>query len=306
MFFRLRRKLQVRRYNKEARAILDAPKLRIDPDGGYTLVSQICHLDVLMWLVAAKSWARFVPPKNVWLLDDGSLTDSDRALLRDHVPDITIVGRADVPNTKCPKGVFFERILLIADLAQDQYVMQLDSDTVTTKMPDEAAQSIKDGVCFTLGTNLVPEIVPMLEAQKICAEHDWTPRQREHEQVQSEIAFAQLKDAANKRYVRANAAFAGFAKGSITRDDVEAFSQEMESLLKERWTAWGTEQVTSNYLIANAEAANIYREPRYAWHAPGHDLSEACFVHYIGTYRFDNGTYAAMSRQVAMELLAGE
>ena len=303
MFFRLRRKLQVRRYNKEARSILDAPELRIDPDGGYTLVSQICHLDVLMWLVAAKSWARFVPPKNVWVLDDGSLTESDRELLRRHVPDLTIVGRPDVANTKCPKGVFFERILLIADLAREQFVMQLDSDTVTTKHPQDAAQCIKDGVCFTLGTNLVPEIVPILEAQKICAAHDWTPRQREHEQVQSEIAFANLSNPESRRYVRANAAFAGFAKGSITRDAVEAFSREMEALLKERWTAWGTEQVTSNYLIANADAARIFREPRYAWHAPGHDLSEACFVHYIGTYRFDNGTYAAMSRQVARELL---
>lgn len=303
MFFRLRRSLQVRRYNKEVRAILDAPPLPLAADGNYTLVSQICHWDVLMWLVAAKSWARFGAPRKVWLLDDGTLTAKDRAVLEDHVPAVTIVTRGDVKNDRCPKGYFFERILLIADLVPDSYVMQLDSDTVTTSAPTEATDCIDQDTCFTLGTNFVPEIVPILEAQKVCANHDWTPRQLQHEQVQSELAFDKLENPESRRYVRANAAFAGFAKGSISRADVESFSEEMEHLLGERWTAWGTEQVTSNYLIANQDYSKVFREPRYAWHAPGHDLSEACFIHFIGTYRFDNGTYAGLSQQVARELI---
>jgi hypothetical protein len=256
-----------------------------------------------MWLVAAKSWVRYRAPKGVWLLDDGSLTPSDRSVLESHVPGVTIVTRGDVPNDRCPKGLFFERILLIADLVPDGYVMQLDSDTITTSDPTEASACIEDRVCFTLGTNLVQDVVPILEAQRICAGHGWTSKQLQHEQVQSEMAFDQLSDPEHRRYVRANAAFAGFAQGSITRGDVETFSEEMEAILGDRWTAWGTEQVTSNYLIANQDDQRIFLEPRYAWHAPGHDLSEACFIHFIGTNRFDNGTYARLSRQVARELM---
>ncbi|MEE2711722.1 MAG: hypothetical protein VX913_03010 [Planctomycetota bacterium] len=307
MFFRLRRSLQVRRYNKEVRAILDAPPLRLDPTSEYTLVSQVCHFDVLMWLVAAKSWARYAPPRRVWLLDDGSLTPADIGLLNEHVAGLTVVTRGDVENPRCPKGFFFERILLIADLVADSYVMQLDSDTVTTSEPTEAVTCIHGGTCFTLGTDFVPEVVPILEAQQICADRDWTARQLQHEQVQSELAFDKLSNPETRRYVRANAAFAGFARGAISRDDVESFSEEMEALLGERWTAWGTEQVTSNYLIANQLEAKIFHEPRYAWHAPGHDLTAACFVHFIGTHRFENGTYGRLSRQVAEELIdAGE
>ncbi len=304
MFFRLRRALDVRRYNRQAREILAAPPLPVAADGSYTLVSQICHFDVLMWLVAAKSWTRFRSPKRVWLLNDGSLTDADQALLREHVPGVTIVTRQDVPNDRCPKGLFFERILLIADLVADGYVMQLDSDTITVSDPTEATACIDEDICFTLGTNLVQEVMPILEAQRICADHDWTPKQLQHEQVQSEMAFNQLPNPEARRYVRANAAFAGFAHGSISRSDVEQFSEEMEAILEERWTAWGTEQVTSNYLIANQDRQRVFLEPRYAWHEPGHDISQACFIHFIGTNRFDNGTYAGMSRDVARELIA--
>lgn len=303
MFFRLRRSLRARRYNRGVRAILDADPLRLDANGKYTLVSQVCHVDVLMWLVAAKSWARFAPPRKVCLLNDGSLTASDLGVLNEHVSGLTVVTRAEVKNDRCPKGYFFERILLIADLVADSYVMQLDSDTVTPSAPTEAATCIEEDTCFTLGTNIVPEIVPILEAQKVCANHDWTPRELQHEQVQSELAFERLENPESRRYVRANAALAGFARGSISRDDVESFSEEMEALIADRWAAWGTEQVTSNYLIANQPGARIFREPRYAWHAPGHDLSSACFVHFIGTHRFDNGTYSRLSRQVARELI---
>ena len=46
--------------------------------------------------------------------------------------------------------------------------------------------------------------------------------------------------------------FAGFAPSGEGRRIAEAFSREATALLgAERWAQWGSEQVTSNFVIAN-------------------------------------------------------
>ena len=54
---------------------------------------------------------------------------------------------------------------LIGDLVKDSYVVQLDSDTLTTKSIAEVAQCIDANRSFTLlGDGSYPEIEPMLSA----------------------------------------------------------------------------------------------------------------------------------------------
>src|SRR2546422_639587 len=117
MLFRLKRHLATTRFNLEIRGVTSTPSVACDPDSRLVLVTQLCHRDVSMYLLAIKSLARFIRPKRVFVVDDMSLTDHDKSQLRRHVPSITIVPITSVENTVCPKGGCWERLLFISDLA---------------------------------------------------------------------------------------------------------------------------------------------------------------------------------------------
>ena len=259
-------------------------------------------MDLYMYLVAIKSFARQVTPSGVCVVNDGSLSGGDQELLKAHVPGIDIVRAADVPNPVCPAGGCWERLLTIADRVPDGYVLQLDSDTITTGPLDEIAAAVEQNECFVLGTELGPEVLSVPQAVEVTRAHTWTERERQQVQVVSELAFERLSDPESRRYVRGNAAFTGFVQGSISREDVERFSGEMTELVGDKWDSWGSEQVASNYTVANAGLTRVLTHPRYSYHGPGRDLGQAAFIHFIGSYRFDNGTYAAMSQKVAERL----
>ena len=69
-----------------------------------------------------------------------------------------------------------------------------------------------------------------------------------------------------------------------------------------RWAEWGSEQVTSNFVIANEPNPLLLPYDRYLnfWNAdlPG----DARFAHFIGTYRFHRGAYAGATRKAISAL----
>jgi hypothetical protein len=124
-----------------------------------------------------------------------------------------------------------------------------------------------------------------------------------HVQMISESNLHRLPCDRDIKYVRGSAGFAGFAKGSFSRSDVERFSLGMASLIGEKkWSEWGSEQVTSNFIVANSEKAQVLPFPEYCFHAPGTDIESATFVHFIGSHRFDGGRYARLARKVISQL----
>ena len=63
----------------------------------------------------------------------------------------------------------------------------------------------------------------------------------------------------------------------------------------EDWKRWGTEQVTSNYLVANAFATKSLPFPKYG--TPDCATAETAFFHFIGPMRSINNKYKTTSRQ---------
>ena len=66
------------------------------------------------------------------------------------------------------------------------------------------------------------------------------------------------------------------------------------------WKRWGTEQVTSNYLVANAAGTTVLPFPKYG--TPDCARAETAFLHFIGSMRFVNSKYETTSRD-AIRLL---
>ena len=76
----------------------------------------------------------------------------------------------------------------------------------------------------------------------------------------------------------------------------------MSAHLGQRWEEWGTEQIASNYVVANSSDATVLPSPKYTFHAPNRDLSQSTFVHFVGEWRFRGGTYSSLAQKIIEEL----
>ena len=257
----------------------------------------VSHLDVLMYLIAIKSLYLYLREGQIVILNDGTLTSHDIELLRYHLSPSQIVTINDIKSRKCPQGGCWERLLFILDCVKDNYVIQLDSDTLTLNDIPEVVNSIMENRSFTLGTWKRQEVQSIKETcQNVRSSNS------NHIQIIAEKNFDKLPGCDQLKYVRGCAAFTGFARQSFSRSKAEEFSQQMEAIIGQRWSDWGSEQVTSNFIIANSIPSMVLPYPKYAGFMPDRNLKESAFLHFSGTYRFKNGGYKKAAKNIIKSL----
>ena len=163
------RRFQRAQNNARSRGILKTAPLQIR-DNGVKILSMVCHRDIVMYLVAAKSLYQRLGFGSFIVVDDGSLTADDRQILTRHLnPQIIHI---DVISTAgCPKGGTWERLLKILDFTDASYVIQLDADTLTLGPIEDVRRCVQENVSFTqvlsrtLGTPAdPPEVVVRVDA----------------------------------------------------------------------------------------------------------------------------------------------
>lgn len=253
--------------------------------------------DVISYLVAAKSFALQANPQKIVIVCDSSIDESDRAVLRKHIPHVELRDASEFVDSRVPRGGTWERLLAISKYVVDSYVIQLDSDTVTIKAVPEIGFSIKNATAFVLGEESAQQLLSFEGA------HDHAKQfagSRNHIQDQSELKMVELPNTIDRLYVRGCSGFTGFPPTRTMHEKLIEYSTEMEKLIGNRWIKWGTEQVTSNFLVANSNGVQILPFPKYA--SPDKATSETVFFHFIGYTRFVNSQYEKMSKKI-IELL---
>lgn len=283
------RRLREARHARRAGAVLDTAPA-IPRDDGVVLFSMVGTRALLPYLVAAKTLHARLGRGRFAILDDGSLTQGDRGLLSAHLGNPEIRHIAAVDTGPCPRGGTWERLLTLLDLRRDAYVIQLDSDTVTIGAVPEVAAAVHAGTSFSLRGGYDAEIVPLDEA----ARRARALEPGNHVQTATErlIDRVAIPGRGPLRYARGCSGFAGFARSEEGRALAELFSQEAQRLLgAERWAEWGSEQVTSSFVVANEPRATLLPYDRYFnfWNAGIPD--DARFAHFVGTYRYHRGVY---------------
>jgi hypothetical protein len=294
-------------HGRQARAVLETPPRKATADAP-VLFSMIGTRVLLPYLVAAKSLHRRLGRGQFVILDDGTLTANDKAVLARHLDGPRIVHIDDVDTGPCPRGGTWERLLTLLDLRGEGYVIQLDSDTVTVGPVPEVERAIAEGRGFILPGDDDSQLLGIAEiaARTPRQYHRDTPGshvQGAIESVMDEVAIPGREDL---RYTRGCSGFAGFAPSDGGRALAEAFSLEASRLLGERrWAQWGSEQVTSNFVLANEADTLVLPSARYVnfW---DDDLPPGVgFVHFIGTCRYHRGAYTEATRRAIAELNAG-
>ena len=74
----------------------------------------------------------------------------------------------------------------------------------------------------------------------------------------------------------------------------------MFSVLGNKWTEWGSEQVMSNIVISNIKTNDILPNPKYC--AANQIDDSTCFIHFIGSHRYKKGIYIKKSKDVIEKL----
>lgn len=307
MIGRARRKLREFGHLGAARAVLETPPLVPTADG-LVLFSMIGHRVLLPYLVAVKSLHARLGRGRIAILDDGTLTRDDRAVLSAQLGHPAIFPIAGVATGRCPRGGCWERLLTLLDLTARDYVIQLDSDTVTLGPVPEVAAAIAANRPFTLCGD------PTAEARGVLALPDFMaayhpggsgvdPAGPAHVQTSIEGNWDRLPDAAAWRYVRGSAGFAGFPAGGPGRGAAEAFSAAAAGVVgAEKWARWGSEQVASNFLIANGTDPVLLPYARYLNYWNEAPPADAAFLHFVGTHRYSTGAYRGATKRAIAEL----
>ena len=300
MLRRIRHAADLLTFNTQCRGILATPPLQLVP-APLRIVSMVCRKHLIMYLVAIKTFYRHFGRGGVAVLNDGSLTAEDLATLRAHIPGVEIFHARDIPLGPAPRGNCWERMLLLADLNADSYVIQLDSDTLTLAPLPEVETQLARGAGFTLMGGGLPDCFETFAAAGARARAEST---RDHPQDVVERALADFPNAAAAQYVRGNAAFVGYPPGCLSRPLVFEWLEILRATCgRARWDAlWGGEEILSNILIANSPGSSVLPSARYAGyypHDPAHLAHHAAriFLHFVGLHRFQGNAYARLARR---------
>ncbi len=284
-------------FNWVARGVLATPPLEPRP-GEAVIVSMLCHRDVLMYLLAMKTFYRRLGSGEIVIIDDGTLSKSDRDLLAHHVRPSEIVAASSLQSAACPSYISWKKLFCIANFLRDGFVIQLDSDTLSVGRDlDEVRDCVASGTSFILGTWPNQTVVPMHEAVAAARESS-----SDHVQMVAEKNFDKLPSYTSLKYVRGCSGFDGFARNLFTLKDLEAFSTSMFEIIGKKWGDWGSEQTMSNVLVANAPSAMALPYPTYYNYWGNEEAAK--FIHFVGTYRYHDGVYARAVRGALAELSA--
>ncbi len=298
MFYKLKDSARRFIFNAKSRSIWQTKPVKLTANNGVAVLSMMCHRDMQMYLIALKTFTRHVDVEAVFIVNDGSLLDEDIALLKKHIPQITILAMSDYRSAVCPTGGTWERLLSIASLTDKYYVIQLDADTLTLDVLSEVADYAARNISFTIGTWDNQQFETMPERSGLS--RPAYDRGDRHVQIVSESFFVQLKDAATMRYVRGCSGFSGFARGASFRAFIEKLSPEIEALIGDKWKEWGSEQVMSNLVVANSPQAAILPHPEYS--NCNRNVEKTRFIHFIGDCRFKKQQYAILAKREIAKL----
>lgn len=291
-----------RRLRRALQGIFATKPLRAG-DGAFTVLSMVQHSDIAAYLVAIKSFAAYLQPRRIVVVCDPTITPEDERLLKLHIPHVELDRAEAFRHPDLPIGGTWERLYALAHIATTDYAIQLDSDTVTLAVLPEIFSAIEQRRGFVLNGFLPGDddddepantVVTIEQASSYA--HRWPPK---HVQALAEqrLIHAELL---LPKYVRGCSGFTGLPPNQAYVDQLISFSQKMQRQLGTRWTEWGSEQVASNYLVANAMTVQLLPMPAYS--ASGPSLVDHRFIHFIGPTRFANRNYEKAVKQVIQKL----
>lgn len=254
-------------------------------------------MDVQMYILAVKALYRRLGRGKIVAIINRNLPESNRALIRKHLVTVDFQILEDLPVGRCQRGGTWERVIFCVNRSATDYVIQIDADVLCINRIEEVLDCVEQNRAFTLSEGL--PIQPLNSwVEKAVA------RKSDHIVNTFELKGPEFPDSDKLLYARGSSGFAGFAKGGVTFDLLQTFHDGGVKVHGERWKEWGTEQIASNFMVANSPNALILPYPKYCTFEPeyatfqkqgiGDNIS---LLHFIGIFRFDLGTFRMLANR---------
>ena len=304
----LQKKRNKKLFDNIVKGVRDCTPIQANKDSEIVIISQVYHGALDMSLLALKSFVTHFGDCDIEVLDDGSLTDEDKSIIKSQLQGATITNMFDVDTGKCPQGNCWERLVRILQLCESRYVIQVDTDTLTIAAIPEIVAAVKEQRAFTIGNPIFNSPVDIDYISYIA--NKWKGN---HIQVETERNLNRVSLPGLKEYCRGCAALAGFPIKPNSFAELESFSQQMQILLgKEKWNQWGSEQAASNIMISLYPDKSILPWPKYTnygFPSQGKDgepetfLGKCSVLHFIGSHRFTTRCYEHLADNLLENLL---
>ena len=304
MFYRLRKSLRTAHFDWQTRRLLQTPPIAYQ-EAPLTIVSMVLESDVQAYILAVKALYRRLGRGKIAALIDNDLPLQKRDLIRHHLGPVEFHILEELPTGRCQRGGTWERVFFCVSRSLNEYVIQIDGDVLCFGPIEEVVQCVHENRAFTVSEGL--PIRPLAE---------WAKQGRAQKSdniVQAfEVRAREFQDADKWLYVRGSSGFAGFAKGAVSIEFLETFHDYGLKVHGERWKEWGTEQLGSNFSVANSPGSVALPYPKYATFEPEYATfqkqgitDEMSLLHFIGSFRFDRGVYAQLANKEIDAMLKG-
>ncbi|MEN7538400.1 hypothetical protein [Aurantiacibacter flavus] len=273
-------------------AILETPP--IAPHGeSLVLFTEIGNAQLLRCLVAIKSLHAQLGRGRVALLDDGTLTGADRAVLAHHCGDPEIIAPADT-------GPGWRALETLLKRRGSAYWLWLSGDSVTIGPVPEIEQAIAINASFLLpleGSANHPE--PLSDFAR-AAFPDGPVSGEVMARLESRLARI---DRPGWRYVQSDAGLMGFAAGGPGIRFAAACRAELEELIgADDVNGPEAAQVAASLLLASESRTVLLPQERYRHGGATGWNDGTSFLHFSGGDRHAGEHYAQAS-QIAIEAL---
>jgi len=292
-------KLQTIYFRHISKNIRKTKPLSYKIDKRLTIVTMLSHNTIDMYLIAIKSFMKQFGYGSIEVINDGSLTETDKEILNYHIPNIAISNSDEIDTLTCPGYISWKRLIRIAEIAKKSYVIQLDSDTISLSPLIEIHDMVTLNHGFLIGNNRWKNGVDLDFLNLIVKQ--W---KENHVQPSTELILKDIKFLSGIKYLRGCAGFAGYPKNFASLSEIEDLSNQIEEIIGEKWHEWGSEQTATLCLISKTKNPKILPWPRYQnykFPITNEPINSSTFVHFIGSNRHLDSSYAVLSKKFIQE-----
>ena len=294
LFYRLRRSLSYFRFYHQTKRLLATPPIQ-QREASLAIVSMVASHDVHMYILAVKSLYRRLGKGRIVMVSDGVGAD-DIQLIQRHLGPVEVIPVQTIDTGDCPRGGTWERLVYLIRRTENEYVVQMDADVLCVGQIPEVLNCIDNNIAFTLADGIPKKRLPEWV-------DDGIARNSDNVVIAFEKQARQFPDADRFLYVRGSSGFAGFAKGASSEEVLVDFHRRGQKMMGLRWKEWGTEQLASNFVVANSPNSLPLPKPKYLSYERHQIPAEIALLHFLGYCRFDNGIFAKFANREIDALL---
>ena len=293
------------------KSVRNTPTIKINPNAATGIHSIVPHRNLYAYLIAIKSLLRYSNDFAVYVHDDGSLSDDDKILLKDHINGINILCRtqADDYFDKKMQDPFLSKVrtsytsyLKLFDptfRSTQKRIILLDSDTLFIKYPHHIIEWSKNGGAPWY------HAAPLGNMKAVKKSANVKPKDP-HIQTLIMEQLSNINTELDDHYSLEQGFCAGFIGYDVDAIGFPRLKRLLENLHKrfgDKIFKWGAEQTIHGLILCGDNAERLPMKDYFVYtqnNAPQAD--EATFIHFVGENRFFKLKYPRLASSIVNTL----